>query len=116
MRLIEVRQPREHDVIGRRFTIAGFGTGFEATVLWRVLGEDGTPLAEGLVQGVGCNGVIQDFGHDVQLPGFGERPRRPRRPAGLRGRRLRARTRPAPISTRSGSPCSPACRAGGCTR
>ena len=40
MRLIEVRQPREHDVIGRRFTIAGFGTGFEATVLWRVTDPD----------------------------------------------------------------------------
>ena len=50
MRLIEVRQPREHDLIGRRFTIAGFASGFEATVLWRVLGEDGNPLAEGLVQ------------------------------------------------------------------
>ena len=68
MRLIEVRQPREHDLIGRRFTLAGFGTGFEATVLWRVLGDDGTPLAEGLVQGAGSMGVIQDFGHDVQLP------------------------------------------------
>ena len=68
MRLIEVRQPREHDLIGRRFTLAGFGTGFEATVLWRVLGEDGNPLAEGLVQGVGSNGVIHDFGHDVLLP------------------------------------------------
>src|SRR5688500_722268 len=69
MRLIEVRQPREHDVIGRRFTLAGFGTGFEATVLWRVLGDDGTPLAEGLVQGAGSNGVIEDFGHDIPLPG-----------------------------------------------
>ena len=69
MRLIDVRQPREHDLIGRRFTIAGFGTGFEATVLWRVLGEDGAPLAEGLVQGAGGNGVILDFGHDVVLPG-----------------------------------------------
>lgn len=68
MRLIEVRQPREHDVVGRRFTVAGFGTGFEATVLWRVLGEEGAPLAEGLVQGAGANGVIQDFGHDVLLP------------------------------------------------
>jgi hypothetical protein len=69
MRLIEVRQPRENDIVGRRFTIAGFGTGFEATVLWRVLGEDGAPLAEGLVEGVGSNGVIDDFGHDVRLPG-----------------------------------------------
>ena len=68
MRLIEVRQPQPSDLIGRRFTVAGFGTGFEATVLWRVLGEDGTPLAEGLVQGAGSMGVIQDFGHDVLLP------------------------------------------------
>ena len=29
VRLIEVRQPAEHDVIGPTFTIAGFGTGFE---------------------------------------------------------------------------------------
>jgi hypothetical protein len=69
MRLIDVRQPRENDIVGRRFTIAGFGTGFEATVLWRVLGENGSPLAEGLVEGVGSNGVIDDFGHDVRLPG-----------------------------------------------
>jgi hypothetical protein len=69
MRLIEVRQPRENDIVGRRFTVAGFGTGFEGTVLWRVLGEDGGPLAEGLVEGVGSNGVIDDFGHDVRLPG-----------------------------------------------
>jgi hypothetical protein len=69
MRLIEVRQPQPSDLIGRRFTVAGFGTGFEATVLWRVLGEDGTPLAEGLVQGAGSMGVLQDFGHDVLLPG-----------------------------------------------
>ena len=68
MRLIEVRQPQPDDVIGRRFTVAGFGTGFEATVLWRVLGEDANPLAEGLVQGAGGMGVLQDFGHDVQLP------------------------------------------------
>ena len=56
MRLIEVRQPQPSDLIGRRFTVAGFGTGFEATVLWRVLGEDGTPLAEGLVQAAGSMG------------------------------------------------------------
>jgi LysM repeat protein len=69
MRLIDVRQPRGNDIVGRRFTVAGFGTGFEATVLWRVLGENGSPLAEGLVEGVGSNGIIDDFGHDVRLPG-----------------------------------------------
>lgn len=68
MRLIEVRQPRAHDVIGRTFTIAGFGTGFEATVLWRLLGEDGGVLGEGKVEGVGSNGVLNDFGSDVSLP------------------------------------------------
>jgi len=68
VRLIEVRQPREHDVIARTFTIAGFGTGFEATVLWRVLSEDDDTLGEGLVEGVGSMGVLDDFGHDVSLP------------------------------------------------
>jgi hypothetical protein len=69
VRLIEVRQPRQHDVIGRRFALAGFGTGFEASVSWRLLEGDGDPLAEGLVQGVGANGVIEDFAQDVALPG-----------------------------------------------
>jgi len=35
VRRIEVRQPREHDLIGRRFPLAGFGTGFEGSVSWR---------------------------------------------------------------------------------
>jgi hypothetical protein len=69
MRLIEVRQPRENDLIGRRFSVAGFGSGFEATVLWRVLGQDGVPLAEGPVAGVGSMGVIDDFCQEVVLPG-----------------------------------------------
>lgn len=67
VRLIEVRQPRPHDVIGSTFTIAGFGTGFEATVSWRLLGRNASVLGEGLVQGVGSMGVLDDFGHDVTL-------------------------------------------------
>ncbi len=67
MRLIEVRQPRDHDLIGGTFTIAGFGSGFEATVLWRVLDESGAVLGAGSLQGVGSMGVIDDFGHDVSL-------------------------------------------------
>lgn len=65
VRLIEVRQPQEHDLIGRTFTIAGFGTGFEATVSWRVVAQD--VLGEGRLDGVGSMGVIDDFGNDVSL-------------------------------------------------
>jgi LysM domain/Immunoglobulin-like domain of bacterial spore germination len=65
VRLIEVRQPQEHDLIGRTFTIAGFGTGFEATVSWRVVAQD--VLGEGRLKGVGSMGVIDDFGDDVSL-------------------------------------------------
>jgi immunoglobulin-like protein involved in spore germination/LysM domain-containing protein len=67
LRLIEVRQPRPHDVIGRTFTIAGFGTGFEATVTWRLLWHNAAVLGEGPVHGVGSMGVLDDFGHDVTL-------------------------------------------------
>jgi len=67
VRLIEVRQPREHDLIGRRFVIAGFGTGFEATIVWRVLDNQGKKLGEGLIQGGGSTGVLDDFGHEVSL-------------------------------------------------
>jgi hypothetical protein len=69
VRLIEVRQPREHDLIGRRFVIAGYGTGFEATVLWRVLDKQGRKLGEGPIQGAGSMGVLDDFGHEVSLGG-----------------------------------------------
>jgi nucleoid-associated protein YgaU len=69
LRLIEVRQPREHDVIARRFVVAGFGTGFEATILWRVLDEHGAKLGEGPVVGGGSMGVLDDFGHEITLGG-----------------------------------------------
>jgi len=65
IRLIEVRQPAEHDVIGSTFTIAGFGTGFEATVTWRLIGQD--VQGEGNIDGAGSMGVLDDFGHDVSL-------------------------------------------------
>lgn len=77
VRLPEVRQPRQHDLIGGTFSIAGFDTGFEATVSWRVLeqdadvlaqGRDGDVLAEGRVEGVGSMRVVDDLGHEVSLP------------------------------------------------
>ena len=66
-RLIEVRQPRQNDLIGKKFVIAGYGTGFEATVHWRVLDNNGHPLGNGNIQGAGSMGVIRDFGNTVTL-------------------------------------------------
>jgi hypothetical protein len=69
VRLIEVRQPRNHDVVGRSFVIAGYGAGFEGTVVWRLLDEDRHELGKGLVKGVGSMDVLSDFGHEVTLGG-----------------------------------------------
>lgn len=66
-RLIEVRQPRQDDLVGNEFVIAGFGTGFEAVVLWHVLDGNGQPIGDGNIQGAGSMGVIRDFGNTVAL-------------------------------------------------
>lgn len=73
VKLIDVRQPRPQDVVASRFVIAGFGSGFEATVVWRVLAEDGSVLGEGLVPGVGSMGTVRDFGHEVVVDAPGAR-------------------------------------------
>jgi Immunoglobulin-like domain of bacterial spore germination/LysM domain len=67
LRLIEVRQPREFDLIGREFVIAGFATGFEASVMWQVLDERGKILGASGLSGVGSMGIVHDFGHPVTL-------------------------------------------------
>ena len=69
-RLIEVRQPKPNDLIGREFTIAGYGTGFETSVLWRLLDTAGQTVAAGNIQGAGGMGIIRDFGHQVSLGGY----------------------------------------------
>ena len=69
-RLIEVRQPKPNDVIGSDFTVAGFATGFEATVLWHLLDMNGQSVAQGHIQGAGSMGVIRDFGHQVSVGGY----------------------------------------------
>lgn len=65
VRLIEVREPRPHDLVGATFPIAGFGSGFEAVVLWRLLGPGGAVLGEGPVDGAGANGVVEHFAQQV---------------------------------------------------
>lgn len=69
VRLIEVRQPAANDIVGRRFVIAGFGTGFEGVVLWRLVDQGGNVLGEGLIKGLRGAGVIDDFAQEVSLTG-----------------------------------------------
>ena len=69
-RLIEVRQPKPNDVIGSDFTVAGFGTGFEATVLWQLVDVNGQSVAQGNIQGAGSMGIIRDFGHQVSVGSY----------------------------------------------
>lgn len=72
-RLIEVRQPKMNDVVGHTFTIAGYGSGFEAVVVWDVLDANGHSVGSGHVQGVGSMGVIRAFGHQVSVNPAGAR-------------------------------------------
>lgn len=69
-RPFEVRQPQPNDVKGSDFTVAGFRTGFEATVLWQLLDKDGQSEAQGNIQGTGFMGVIRDFGHQGSVGGY----------------------------------------------
>ncbi len=69
VRLVEVRQPQPNDVIATQFVVAGFGSGFEAVVSWRVLDGNGQNLGGGNLSGVGSNGVARDFGERVALTG-----------------------------------------------
>jgi nucleoid-associated protein YgaU len=69
-RLIEVRQPKPNDVIGSDFTVAGLGTGFEATVLWQLLDMNGQSVAQGNIHGAGSMGIVRDFGHQVSVSGY----------------------------------------------
>lgn len=69
VRLIEVRQPVANDVIGRRFAVAGFGTGFEGVVLWRLVARGGNVLGEGRITGLRGAPVIDDFAQEVSLTG-----------------------------------------------
>lgn len=64
---IQVRQPQPHDLIAGSFVIAGFASGFEGVVQWRVLDSAGSSLGDGQLAGVGSNGTEHDFGDQVAL-------------------------------------------------
>jgi len=65
---VRVRQPRENDVVGDRFVVAGIGAGFEGTIGIRVLGPGGRVLATDSAQSSGGGIGVGDFSTRVRVP------------------------------------------------
>jgi nucleoid-associated protein YgaU len=64
---IRVRQPVEHELVGRSFTVAGVGTGFEGTIGIRVLNRSGKVLATTFAQATGGMAAIGEFAATVTV-------------------------------------------------
>jgi nucleoid-associated protein YgaU len=58
---VKVRQPATGDLVGREFTVAGIGTGFEGTIGMRLLNRAGKVVATGFAQSSGGMAVIGEF-------------------------------------------------------
>lgn len=83
---IQVRQPVNGDLVGRRFTVTGIGTGFEGTVGLRLLNRAGKVIATGFAQSAGGMAALGEFsttlkvksppraGTTVRLQVFGDDP------------------------------------------
>src|SRR6476469_9999356 len=83
---IRVRQPAKDDLVGRQFTVAGIGTGFEGTIGMRLLNRAGKVIATGFATSTGGMALIGEFsavlkvknppraGTPVKLQVFGDNP------------------------------------------
>jgi nucleoid-associated protein YgaU len=83
---IKVRQPAKGDLVGRQFTVAGIGTGFEATIGIRLLNRAGKVIATSFATSSGGMALIGEFrakvtvknppraGTPVKLQVFGDNP------------------------------------------
>lgn len=58
---VRVRQPAKHDLVGRRFVVAGVGNGFEGTIGIRVLDARGRVLVEDSAQSAGGMAGVGEF-------------------------------------------------------
>src|SRR6478736_4021364 len=58
---IVVRQPAKDDLVGRQFTVAGIGTGFEGTIGMRLLNRAGKVIATGFATSTGGMALIGEF-------------------------------------------------------
>ena len=64
---VRVRQPVQDDLVGRRFVVAGIGSGFEGTIGIRVLDGRGRVLAEDAAQSTGGMAAVGEFSTHVTL-------------------------------------------------
>ncbi len=64
--LIWLLSPQEGERVRRTVAIAGYGTAFEGTISWQVLGTGRKVVAEGFTQG-GANGEFGEFADSVTL-------------------------------------------------
>jgi nucleoid-associated protein YgaU len=83
---IRVREPARDDLVGRQFTVAGIGTGFEGTIGMRLLNRAGKVIATGFATSTGGMALIGQFsavlkvknppraGTPVKLQVFGDNP------------------------------------------
>jgi nucleoid-associated protein YgaU len=83
---IRVRQPAKGDLVGKQFTVAGVGTGFEGTIGMRLLNRAGKVIATGFATSTGGMAAIGEFsaklkvknpprpGTTVKLQVFGDSP------------------------------------------
>ncbi len=67
-REMRLRQPARNDLVGRRFTVAGVGSGFEGTIVVRVLGPRGRVLATTSAQSTGGGTLHGEFSTEVRVP------------------------------------------------
>ena len=65
---IRVRQPAGGDLVGRQFTVAGIGAGFEGTIGIRLLNRSGKVIATGFAQSTGGMAAIGEFSTTLKVP------------------------------------------------
>ncbi|GAB3991819.1 Gmad2 immunoglobulin-like domain-containing protein [Nocardioides marmoraquaticus] len=63
---VRVRQPARDDLVGRRFVVAGIGSGFEGTIVVRVL-QGSRVVGETSAQSSGGGVAIGEFVAEVEL-------------------------------------------------
>lgn len=64
---VRVRQPLKDDLVGRRFTVTGIGSGFEGTIGVRLVNRRGSVLAQTSAQSAGGMAGVGEFTTEVRV-------------------------------------------------